>query len=99
MPSAVFFMRRIVLLAAIATDACSKQYWVCQATEEERVSTLPKLLRDTGLYADAQSLTLADGVLAYHPQFPLYSDGSDKRRWIRLPAGSRIDTRDMNDWV
>lgn len=87
------------MLAAIAAAACNERYWVCDATDEERVSTLPRRLSETGLYANAQSLELADGVLAYHPQFPLYSDGSEKRRWIRLPAGSRIDTRDMNDWI
>lgn len=98
-PSAVFSLTCIALLAAITTAACKEQYWVCEATDEERVSTLPTRLSETGLYADAQSLELGDGVLAYHPQFPLFSDGSEKRRWIRLPAGSRIDTRDMNDWI
>jgi hypothetical protein len=34
----------------------------------------------------------------YAPAFELWSDGATKRRWIRLPAGSRIDTADMDDW-
>ena len=29
------------------------------------------------------------GVLAFSPQYPLWSDGAPKRRWIRLPPGTR----------
>jgi hypothetical protein len=92
-------MKHIALAAAIATAGCNQRYWVCEATDEERVAKLPARLSETGLYADTQSHEVAGDVLAYRVAFPLYSDGSDKRRWIRLPPGSRIDTRDMNDWL
>ena len=34
----------------------------------------------------------------YVPQYPLYSDGSEKERWIYLPEGSQIDTSNPDDW-
>lgn len=34
----------------------------------------------------------------YAPQFKLWSDGAEKRRWVWLPPGSTIDTTDMNYW-
>ena len=34
----------------------------------------------------------------FTPQYPLWSDGAVKRRWVRLPDGATIDTRDVNHW-
>src|SRR5690606_3462582 len=51
----------------------------------------PPSLSGTGLYADGTHGPLADGVRAYAPQYPLWSDGLTKRRWIALPEGATID--------
>jgi mono/diheme cytochrome c family protein len=60
---------------------------------------LPHSLRQTGLYADARGITLHPDVLAFSPQYPLWSDGADKQRWIRLPAGTSIDATNPDAWV
>lgn len=57
----------------------------------------PALLSQTGLYA-------APGVvdvhhLAYAPQYPLWTDGAAKSRWLHLPAGTAIAGRDEDGWV
>ncbi|HET9155691.1 MAG TPA: hypothetical protein VFN91_03425 [Myxococcaceae bacterium] len=62
-------------------------------------STLPEHLADTGLYADRALRTPAPGVLAYTPQYPLWSDGATKRRWIQLPRGTSIDAHDADAWI
>jgi len=62
-------------------------------------SPLPQHLGDTGLYADRTLTTPARDVLAYTPQYPLWSDAATKRRWIRLPRGTSIDARDADAWV
>jgi hypothetical protein len=36
--------------------------------------------------------------LAFTPQYPLWSDGADKRRWLNLPAGSWIDASRPDAW-
>ena len=56
-------------------------------------------LRCTGLYADWQTKTIADGVTQYDPGLHLWSDGAVKTRWILLPAGTKIDTSDMDEWT
>jgi hypothetical protein len=61
-------------------------------------SALPEHLRDTGLYADASMSQLQTGVLAFSPQYPLWSDGATKRRWIQLPAGASIDASAPDAW-
>jgi hypothetical protein len=60
---------------------------------------LPEHLRDTGLYAPGNCDELGTGVLPFSPQYPLWSDGAEKRRWIRLPPGTRIDARNPDRWV
>ena len=34
----------------------------------------------------------------FPPQYPLWTDGADKARWIHLPQGARIDVADVDAW-
>jgi hypothetical protein len=58
----------------------------------------PPTLGETGLYADWTTKAIAPGILAFNPQYPLWTDGADKRRWIRLPAGTAIDGSRPDAW-
>jgi hypothetical protein len=59
----------------------------------------PASLRDTGLYSDFDGRIIASDVFEYEVAYPLWSDGAEKRRWVHLPAGTQIDTTDMDFWV
>ena len=59
----------------------------------------PPTLHETGLYADGATLQVDPGHLAFEPQYPLWTDGAAKRRWISIPPGSAIDASDPNAWV
>ena len=72
---------------------------VLSTTGLATASPLPQRLGETGLYADRTLTTPARDVLAYTPQYPLWSDGATKRRWIRLPPGTSIDAHDADAWV
>jgi len=56
-------------------------------------------LRETGLYIDNAALEVDPQHLAFSPQYPLWTDGAAKRRWISLPAGTAIDASDPDAWV
>jgi len=58
----------------------------------------PAHLRETGLYANFASKTIDPRNLSYSPQYPLWSDGAAKRRWIFLPAETSIDASDPDVW-
>ncbi len=58
----------------------------------------PALLSETGLY-EADMTTITEGVLPFAPEHALWSDTAVKQRWIKLPAGSQIDTSEMDYWV
>ncbi len=59
---------------------------------------MPRTLADTGLCMDAACTQINPLAIPYTPQFELWSDGATKRRWIQLPAGTKIDTADMDFW-
>ena len=66
------------------------------AASDAAGAALPERLSATGLY-------LADGSIdprnrPFVPQYPLWSDGAAKSRWIRLPDGAKIDVSDIDAW-
>src|ERR1043165_4284096 len=80
----------LAIVSLLGTAGCSQLPWVCDDVDTKRVALLPNRLADTGLFADAATETIAPDVLAYTPQFGLWSDGADKRRWAWLPPGAPI---------
>jgi uncharacterized repeat protein (TIGR03806 family) len=46
----------------------------------------PKLLSQTGAFADVHALTPAIGLIAYDVNVSFWSDGAEKLRWMSLPA-------------
>ncbi len=58
----------------------------------------PPTLRDTGLYADWSTKTVAADNLPFSPQYPLWSDGAVKHRWMRIPKGTFIDGSNPDVW-
>ena len=62
------------------------------------LAELPVHLRDTGLYADGSMSQVRPENLPFSPQYPLWSDGAAKRRWISLPAGTFIDAAQPDAW-
>lgn len=69
-----------------------------QGAPPAEVGPLPTDLAGTGLYSDWDTRTIAPGVRAFTPQYPLWSDGARKRRWIRLPVGAQIDASSADEW-
>src|SRR5918993_128381 len=59
----------------------------------------PKTLQETGLYSDSETLQINPQHLSFAPQYPLWSDGATKRRWISLPPGAAIDGSDPDAWI
>lgn len=62
----------------------------------------PEMLSETGLFTERGSdgeLVLAEGVRQFEPKYWLWSDGSDKRRYVYLPPGTQIDTSNPDSWI
>src|SRR5688572_5594363 len=63
----------------------------------ESAPRLPRLLSETGLYLPG-TRHVDPLNLEFVPQYPLWSDGARKRRWIRLPKGSAIDATNPDEF-
>jgi hypothetical protein len=55
-------------------------------------------LKETVLYADFDRLQINPRHIAFAPQYPLWSDGATKRRWLSLPPESTIDASEPDAW-
>jgi hypothetical protein len=53
----------------------------------------PATLADTGFGKPSLH------AVEYTPQYPLWSDGAQKRRWIALPAGTFVDASKPDAWT
>ena len=84
----------IVLAAASALVAAPS---VVPAYPAAAPASLPQRLHDTGLYVPGTNV-VRDANLPFAPQYPLWSDGAGKRRWIHLPPGTSIDASDPDAW-
>jgi cytochrome c553 len=58
----------------------------------------PARLSETGLYVPGRVGTVDARNRPFSPQYPLWSDGATKTRWVFLPPGTTIDTRDDAAW-
>lgn len=69
------------------------------ALPQAGTSLPPQTLQETGLYADFANLRVDPNHVDFVPQYPLWSDGAAKRRWMSLPPGTAIDAADPDAWV
>lgn len=95
-------------LTSISTDANGRIFFTHISSGRARASvhelvrgerqTLPETLSDTGFFTNLQPLTPSADFVAYDVNSPLWSDGMNKDRWIRLPVGAKIDNN-TDPWV
>jgi hypothetical protein len=65
---------------------------------EDPLGPFPLKLSDTGIFIDAAMTTPSPRAIAYEPTLALWSNGSDKERFIVLPEGTKIDNSRRAAW-
>jgi cytochrome c553 len=58
----------------------------------------PGTLVETGLYVAGTVGQIDSHNRPFSPQYPLWSDGATKRRWIHLPPGTTVDVTREDSW-
>ncbi len=91
--------RRLIATAVVMAAAAiaDRPFAATSLVEEVKAPVAPGLLSQTGLY-EPGSREPATGNRPFAPQYPLWSDGASKRRWVRLPEGATIDTTNVDAW-
>jgi hypothetical protein len=59
---------------------------------------LPSDVFCLGLYENRDQNHVSQEVMPYTPGIVLWSDGAEKHRYLYLPAGTQIDTSNMDAW-
>jgi hypothetical protein len=85
----------VALVVTLVAAACA---FLHGSRAQASTDAAPQRLHDTGLFAEGSRNDVAAGVLAFSPQYPLWSDGARKRRWIALPPGTYIDAARADGW-
>ena len=82
------------------TTAALAILWIAalHAGSGDPMVAAPSRLGETGLYLPGQPGSVDPANRPYSPQYPLWSDGASKARWVFLPRGTAIDTSDPNEW-
>ena len=94
-------MSRAIFLSVFGLSfgaGCDNELRDCSTVDVSNIDALPLLLSQTGLYSDITTDTLSDSVVEFEPQYPLWTDGAKKRRWILLPEGGQVNTQDDESW-
>jgi uncharacterized repeat protein (TIGR03806 family) len=60
--------------------------------------TFPERLSETGCYADLAAHRLTGELIEYRIRSPLWTDGTHKRRFLRIPADARIAAAAAGAW-
>jgi uncharacterized repeat protein (TIGR03806 family) len=60
---------------------------------------MPATLSATGLFSNTPALTAAAGLIDYSINAPFWSNGAQKKRWFRLPAGTTIGFDAAGAWT
>jgi hypothetical protein len=65
---------------------------------DEPLGPMPEQLSQTGIFADAALTEPIERAIRYAPNWPLWSNGSEKDRWLLLPEGGKVDNGDRLAW-
>jgi HAD superfamily hydrolase (TIGR01509 family) len=84
-------------IAAVAVAAVVATAALPASAAGAEPAPLPQRLSETGLFAPGTTTVRAEHI-AFSPQYPLWSDGTGKRRWISLPPGTSIDASKPDAW-
>lgn len=82
-------MKTAAAAASVLLLAVGVRLWAAQP--------VPGRLSETGLYLPGTTI-VDPRNRPYSPQYPLWTDGAHKSRWVQLPPGTRIDARNVDRW-
>jgi hypothetical protein len=88
----------LLVILSVFCASLSAEPPAARLAASERSAPLPQRLSDTGLYVVGAVTTVRADHMAFAPQYPLWSDGTSKRRWIYLPPATAVDASLVDAW-
>jgi mono/diheme cytochrome c family protein len=93
----MFPLNRAARSAALVFGAVAAMtsFVIVRAAVRDKAAA-PGRLSETGLYASSGEIDPSN--LPFVPQYPLWTDGAEKKRWVYLPENATIDASDVDAW-
>ena len=88
----------IVTTAAVAIDGGARERVSAGESAAVSMTRAPARLSETGLYLPGRAGVVDKRNRQFTPQYPLWSDGAVKTRWVFLPPATTIDASDDGAW-
>jgi hypothetical protein len=88
----------VCVVAAACSSAGSEKPELSHASGAASADVDPDSIVAQAIYDYVPAGTVTASALEFRPDYPLWSDGADKRRWVLLPKDTQIDTSDMDHW-
>ncbi|MDB5038393.1 MAG: hypothetical protein JWQ35_1921 [Bacteriovoracaceae bacterium] len=92
-------------LASFGEDQSGEIYLISHSegkiytiTQSNQMDEQPAKLSQTGLFQDLARLIPSSELREYDLQIPFWSDGAEKKRWIKLPSGGQIEFDAKAPW-
>lgn len=85
--------RTFSFLLVLTTAACGGPAWI-----EDIEAEPPSRLSDVGLFGDVGALAPSERLSAYEPNWPLWSNGTEKQRLVYVPEDATVDTGKPDGW-
>lgn len=89
-------MQQLPMIGALVAGGAALLASVFATAEPH--APLPQRLSEAGLFVSGSTIEVRPELVPFSPQYPLWSDGADKRRWLELPPGTSIDATDVDAW-
>jgi cytochrome c553 len=87
-----------ISLAALALAAALGSSRPAGGVRADGEAQPPRRLSETGLFEPGRPEAVLAANRPFSPQYPLWTDGATKRRWVYLPPGARIDAAREDAW-
>ena len=93
----VFIMSMFILACNHLNTPHKANNIPCEVTGKLRVA--PHSLSASCLYSDKILRLISSQLIKFTPNYQLWSDGSNKSRWIYLPPHTQINTTNPDRWI
>jgi uncharacterized repeat protein (TIGR03806 family) len=92
------YLSKVLGIHLIALLWCSQASADCNQLRNIDLTNPPKKLSATGVFSNLAELKACSEMIDYDVNSPLWSDGAEKKRWMLLPPGGRIQFHPDDPW-
>ncbi len=88
-----------ILLSTLSTEDFSSPGKIAGLKQLTPVEDPMLNLSELGVFVDLETLQPIEGIIPYSVNSPFWSDRAEKKRWVSIPEGRKINFRANEEWT